>query len=237
MRFAAIIVTVVVAGCQHERLPTYRLLDVKQTCAALARHAADVKTASASGALELRRSDGRHVRLDLAVALKPPDIGRLRAWKFGQAVFDLTIHGDEVWLELQRDDKNANERITATARQLARVWRLLNGSLFNDSNLRSEMHGDRLRLERRVANEPTIVCVVNRDTLTPRQYVLLDDAGRVRFSLELDHYRAFGNIVWPMRMIATSESGRIVIELRQVDMNAELSPAAFKPPRRAEKLP
>ena len=85
--------------------------------------------------------------------------------------------------------------------------------------------------------EPAVVCEVDRRTLTPRKYSVLDDRGATRFSLTMDRYRQFGDVVWPMRMVAVSEGGMVEVELREAEVNPELPAAAFTPPRRAEKLP
>ena len=83
-----------------------------------------------------------------------------------------------------------------------------------------------------------VVCLVDRRTLAPQEYRLLDPTGRVRFTLQLEDYFLFeGGIAWPRRLTAVSDEGRIVVEMRQVELNQELAPAAFKPPRKAEKQP
>ena len=63
------------------------------------------------------------------------------------------------------------------------------------------------------------------------------DRGGTRFSLTMDRYRQFGDAVWPTRMVAVSDGGTVEVALREVDVNPELSDAAFTPPRRAERLP
>jgi outer membrane lipoprotein-sorting protein len=78
---------------------------------------------------------------------------------------------------------------------------------------------------------------VDRPTLTPRKYSMLDERGRTRFTLSLEQYRQFGQVVWPTKLTAVSESGTVEIELRDVEINPELEETAFVPPRRAEKLP
>ena len=67
--------------------------------------------------------------------------------------------------------------------------------------------------------------------------VMLDGNGKQRFSLKLDRYKQFGEVVWPTRLVAVSEGGTVEVELREVEINPPLPGAAFVPPRRAEKLP
>jgi hypothetical protein len=66
---------------------------------------------------------------------------------------------------------------------------------------------------------------------------MLDDTGKQRFSLTLDHYKQFDQIAWPTRLTAVSDSGTVEIELHDIQINPELPASAFIPPHRAEKLP
>ena len=222
-------------GCGHENLPTYPLMDATHSLAALAHRFGQVKSISGSGSLDLEQPDGQRIRLDLAAALSPPDQARLRAWKFGQAVFDLTIHADGVWLEARKTDRAIPPEVTAN--RIAQIWRLLGGSLFSDPHVVATVEANELRLVRRAGNEPELICLIDRETLTPRLYQLLDDKGLPRFSLKLDRYKIFNGLPWPTRLIAQSDTGRIIVEFREIDLNTDLPAGAFVPPRRAEKLP
>jgi outer membrane lipoprotein-sorting protein len=82
----------------------------------------------------------------------------------------------------------------------------------------------------------TITCTVDRRTLTPRAYEVKDPSGKTRFSFRLSDYKLLNNIPYPFRYDAASESGKIRIDLRDVELNTDLAPAAFTPPKRAEKV-
>ena len=49
-------------------------------------------------------------------------------------------------------------------------------------------------------------------------------------------YADFNGIAWPQRIQAVGPSGRITIDLSEIEINGELPPAAFRPPARAVKL-
>jgi hypothetical protein len=66
---------------------------------------------------------------------------------------------------------------------------------------------------------------------------MLDDKGVTRFTLALDDYQQYGQVVWPTKLTAVSDSGTVEIELHDVEVNPELPAQAFVAPRRAEKLP
>jgi outer membrane lipoprotein-sorting protein len=86
-------------------------------------------------------------------------------------------------------------------------------------------------------NGPTMLARVDRATLTPRQYQILDAVGQVQFTLTLDHYDIFNKHLWPRRIIAKSQAGTVAVDLTDIELNADLPPRAFTPPRSAEKLP
>jgi outer membrane lipoprotein-sorting protein len=214
-------------------------MDAASSLRVLAERARQVQTLSGEGLITLTRPDGESVRLDAAIAMRPPERARLRAWKFGRAIFDLTVAPDGVWV-VTPDDPKRQEQIRSAgvgAGRLARAWSVLSGGFFDAPGLTTQVTDARLRLRREAAGEPVVLCEVDRRTLTPRRYSMLDDRGVTRFTLTLDRYQTFGSAVWPTKLVATSDGGTVEVDLRQVDVNPELPPAAFTPPRRAERLP
>ena len=222
-----------------ENIPTYPLTDAASTLKLVAEHAKQVRSLTGEGLITLTRPDGESVRLDAAMAMQPPTRVRMRAWKFGRAVFDLTVTPDGVWAVIPDDPKRKEQMTSAgvSAAKLAKTWSVLSGGFFESAGLKAETRGSKLLVRRDTADEPVVVCEVDRATLTPRKYSLLDDKGVTRFTLSLEQYRQFGSVVWPTKLMAVSDSGTVEIELRGVEINPELEPAAFVPPRRAEKLP
>lgn len=235
-----VLLLALLTGCAHkENIPTYPQMSATDTLAALATRSRAIKTLNGQGLITLTRPAGDSVRLDGAIAMAPPDRTRLRAWKFGRAIFDLTVTPDGVWL-VAPDDPEHKEKIRSAgvgAAQLAKTWSVLSGGFFDSPGLTTTERGGRLIVRRETPGEPVVVCEVDRRTLTARRYTLLDDHGAQRFSMELDHYQPFGDVVWPMRLLATSDTGTVEVALREVEINPELPPGAFTAPRRAEKLP
>jgi outer membrane lipoprotein-sorting protein len=234
------ILLLLVAGCHQtyqEHLPTHPRIDPATTLAQLAQQADRLRTMSGSGTLELTQPKGQTVRLDMAVALQPPQRARIRAWKFGTAVFDLTVLPEGVWLESSKDAATPQQGIGATAVPVAKAWALLGGEFFKTPDLLTQTNGQWLVVRSVAVDQPTIICFVDRDTLTPRQYQIVDEFGKARFILTLDHYEDFAGIPWPRRIIASSDAGIISVDLTDVELNGDLQPLTFKPPRRAEKLP
>ncbi|HSU66469.1 MAG TPA: hypothetical protein VLJ39_06340 [Tepidisphaeraceae bacterium] len=191
--------------------------------------------------LTLTRPDGNSVRLDGAVVLSLDDRSvRIRTWKFNQPVFDLTLTPQGLWVEVPRESRRRGEVLPASvsAGQLARALSVFGGDFFDDPNARViDRGGKNLEVRKPMDAGQTMTAVVDRATLTVRQYRLADASGVVHFTLALKDYQQINGAFWPTRLIARSDTGTIDAELRDVEINGELPPAAFVPPRGAEKLP
>src|SRR5437016_14515019 len=103
--FFAVAVALFLGGCaaHREDLRTVHFRDDREALDILIRRADAVKTVSSQGTITLQRPDGESVRLELAMVRAGPDELRLRAWKLGRAVFDLTKTGEDVWLFTAED--------------------------------------------------------------------------------------------------------------------------------------
>ena len=240
--FICIFLCQTLTGCHHEQpesIQHFPLTDAPATLRALADRAHLVHTLSGEGLITLTRPDGQSIRLDAALVMRPPEDARVRAWKFGRAIFDLTITPDGVWA-ITPDDPDRKEQIHAAgvnAAKLAKTWSILSGGFFDNPHLTTQTQGTKLILRRQNPDHLTILCEIDRATLTPRKYLLLDNTGHRRFSLTLDHYKQVGQIAWPTRLTAVSEGGTVEVDLHDVQINPDLPKTAFIPPRRAEKLP
>ena len=231
-----------------ERLPTYPWVDDATALRTLAERGRAVKTLSAQASITLERPDGQTVRLDGAIVMEIPGSLRLRAWKFGQAVFDLTYTPDGLWIEVGGDSSRRRDVMPASlsAARMAKTWALLDGEFFNgpfdSAGAVVDRGGPTFTARRAMSDDsPPVSCDIERATLTPRRYHLddpgRDSAGKSAFTLSLGRYADFGGVVWPTRIVATSAGGTVTIVLRDVEINGELAPNAFVPPRRAEKQP
>jgi hypothetical protein len=220
--------------CQTEHIANYPAMPAAQATRILLQRSQSIQTISAEGLVTLERPSGDTLRLDAAMVIQRPGSARLRAWKLGQAVFDITLTPAGLWVAAPRQDPSIFSDNTAN---LMRRWlRLITGA-FEDQPLASDDNGASLVLKWSADDGATIICEVDRKTLVARRYILTDRLGRERFTLELARYAEFNGIVWPRRIEAKSPDGRIVIDLRDVQMNGELPSAAFRPPARAVRIP
>src|SRR5438105_2819264 len=105
--------TFLIAGCATpERIPKYPPMPPDQALKLLADRAHVIHAVTAQGTITLTRAKGDTVRLDAAVVLDPPTRARLRAWKFGHAVFDMTLTPEGLWL-VAPDDPDRRRELTA----------------------------------------------------------------------------------------------------------------------------
>ena len=231
------------AGCTPKRppqpdLPPYRWVDTETALRDLRARADAVRTVSAEATITLTKPDGESVQLDGAVAMRNPGWVRLRAWKLNRAVFDLTLQPAGLWVMTMGDPKRKEQVLPASvnAADLLRQWSYLNGQMFHAADAsRAKVVGDTLVLTAAGPDPsaPDLRCEVDRRTLTPRRYIL--EGGEHEFELALDRYGTFDGVPWPTRLVATGSMGTVVVEQRNVEINGELAPNAFVPPRRAEK--
>ena len=129
------------------------------------------------------------------------------------------------------------QKANVGAAEIARNWSVLSGDFFNRDDLKVESHAKDIVLSAPHDRDLTLRCHIDARALVPWLYLLQDANDKTRFSLNLDDYRMIGGVAYPHRIQADSEGGRIIVQLAEVELNEELAPAAFMPPRRAEKLP
>jgi hypothetical protein len=235
----ALFAAVLAAGCaSRPAVPKQPMLQPPQAIALLAEQDSKITSATGEGSVLLTRADGQSVRLDTVVVAQFPDRVRLRAWKMGQAVFDLTLTPDGVWMLVA--DKSRREKILtagANAAQFMRGWSSLHAGFFTDPNLKIiEETPELLVLERPIEGGQRIRAVIDRGTLTIREHSVLDDKGVSRFTLTYDRYQMVNGFPWPMRLRAQGEQGQIEVSFDEVQLNQAPPAGAFTPPKRAEKL-
>jgi len=239
MKFAVALAMILVVGCAaHEQLPAVEWHNEQDARRILADRAAQIRTVTApQGLLTMQQPKGQSVRLDIAMVRDNAHRVRLRAWKLGRAVFDFTLTPEGVWL-LMPDDPSIRDRIKKAqdgVTKLADTFGILDGSLFSDPKSTYRKTGDKLSFTGSL-DHARVTCEVDATTLTPRKYTLADEKGVDRFTLTLDRYRLIDSIPFPTHYAATSDMGTMIVSLSDVELNSELAPGAFVPPRRAEKI-
>ncbi len=218
------------SGCASP-LPTYPRLGDGESCRIIAERLEAVDTVSGEGRIMLTAPDGRTVRLEGALAADPPERLRLRAWKLGRAVLDITAVGDEVWAFAP--EESAGQSFDVPEGGIARAMRLFRAEFFRGARVVEGGSTDRLLVLTETTAHDAVTCEVDRPTLTPRRFRVT--RGGVDGVLVLDRYRMTSGIAWPNEWRFESERGSAVIRLDRVEINGPLPETAFVPPRRAER--
>lgn len=234
----AVLALLLLGGCASTALPTYPWTDHDTAIEIMSRRARQLRTLSARCDLTMENPQGT-VNLDAAIAMRKPGELRLRAWKFSQAVFDLTVNGEGVFVavaeEASRPDRATMTRMSA--HRFARAWSVFNGDAFAGGSIMIQDKGGASFVVRETASEDTtILCTVDRATLTPTKYELLDEEGTIRFTLKLERYRQYGSVLFPTLVSGQSKAGAFTAQLSDVLVNQNLPDNSFVPPGRAEKL-
>lgn len=219
----------------------------QQVIDALAQRADQVQSVMSSGTMRIQTDDGGSVRLDVALLASGNDRLRLRAWKLGRAVIDLTRDGEAVWVWTSERASDPDEPDTLamlpTAAQLDLAWRLISGQLFASPPDRVEASASSGLVaiytikEQTQATPITAKLTINRPTQTIRQITIHDAQGLQRASYTPSGYRLIDGLPWATRIAFESADFAFEIVLDEVELNAALPSSAFTPPRDARKQP
>lgn len=239
---AGVVITVMTSflGACATPLPTYPPMSDAEALRTISERLDSVRSISASADLVLTSAKGETVSLDGAFVAKPPDRARLRAWKFGTPVLDLTILPEGVWA-FAAAREGAADLTNLPAAGVSRAVELLTGSYFTTAVVvPTDSTPTTLVVTGPALGRSDVRCEIDRATLTPRVFQLLgtpEDSFAATMTLTLDRYTMIGPVAWALRLRFTSPDGEILLRLGDVELNADLSAAAFIPPARAARLP
>jgi hypothetical protein len=193
-----------------------------------------IATLQSTAELQLQRADGSTATLDSAILIRRPDSVRVRAWKLGHAALDLTLNSDGLWVKT--GDQNAEPAADDLREEsVLRALQLVIGEWPQSGVDVADRGGQMFDLISTTGDGDRVECTVDRATLTPRRYRLIDAAGQIRATVEMDRYALIGEILWPFRVVARAEHGSATIRFSSVHINEELPARAFEPPAGARK--
>jgi hypothetical protein len=222
-------------GCAA-RLPTYESMEAIEAWSIVADRITGVESMRAEADATLYASDDTNMRVDAVLLMQAPHSTRIRAWKLGHAVLDLTATDDNVWFDDPSPSENQGDpELGVGPLELAEGLALLAGwSYATGIPVVAERSADAYIFECRTARG-VVHCVVDGSTLLPRSISRIDEAG-VEFSLELDRYRLVGETPWPHRASLRAGGRSIVLVFRDVILNEPLPAGAFVPSASAESV-
>jgi outer membrane lipoprotein-sorting protein len=230
-------------GACATRLPTYPPMSDAQALSTIAARLDSTRTISASTDVKLTDPQGQTITLDGALVARPPGTARLRAWKLGTPVLDLTILPDGVWAfaasrEGTTSEENPQAKLTALpAAGIAQSVELLSGTYFaNATPIPERSDASMLVVRGSALGSTQVLCTIDRRTLTPRRFTL--PAADKAMELRLSEYTLINAAPFAQRIdFLSPDGGSIVIQLHDIELNTELPAAAFTPPTRATRLP
>lgn len=227
------------AGCARtEHIPVYPPMPAPDVVSRIQDRSAHLTSATGKGQLTLEGRDGRSITIDVVYIWQSPDLARIRGWVFGQAVVDLTVRPDGVYLFAPRLENNsAIKNLTAdqATAALHRVMRFL-GSDLNSSVTISRESDDKIELTQPQPDGAQIISTIDPRTLTIRSCKVLDGEGIERFNLKLSEYALFNTTLWPQKIEGTRDGQKITLETSEFQPNVA-APNAFLPPARAKQIP
>ncbi len=238
------------SGCATDAnfnpLPTYTALSDRDSLSLVAARQTLIKTVSARCDIVLTDPQGQTVNLDgalLAIPVTPtgPNV-RLRAWKLGQAVFDITLTSGQAWLIAPDNPRvpNPNEspNPAQTSRRIAAALDFIGPAFFESATITSSTPIV-ITATSAPTNLPETLCVIDRATLTPQRFTTGFTSSTPTATSEIifSDYRLVSGIPWAHHLHLTSPGGTVSISMSDVELNVELPPSAFVPPARARQLP
>ncbi len=240
-----LLITGLLGGCASG-LPVYPPMSDADALAKIAERQAMVKSLSAECDIDLTDVQGQRISLDGVLVVEPPGRLRLRAWKFGQAVLDLALVDGKGWVMVPDNGAAGAHHLDVSrlpAKRIRDAMDLLGPTYFREVKPvigESTAAKSADLVVRGVAlGSDDVRCEIDRPTLTPRRFVVVDQgAGEATSSeLLLDKYDTVNMIVWPMRMRLRSPTGEVMVRIREIEINGEIPAGAFVPPARAKALP
>ncbi|MCH8242121.1 MAG: hypothetical protein IH897_05855 [Planctomycetes bacterium] len=224
-----------ICGC-GPRLPVYPWRGHDLALRTIVHRAELLETLTAECRLILTRPDGTSTQLSGALVARMPGYFRLRAWKLSQPVFDVTLTPQGLWI-FAADLTGGDPLQSLPAERIVDAWSILSAGIVNSSwDPVPDLERRRFRVGKDISSSDTPTnCAIDRSTFTIREceFVAGEDDGNL--ALRMDRYKVIDGHVWPLRIEALSDHGRVTLLLDDVSINGEITEGAFQPPRRAIK--
>lgn len=242
---AMVLASIPLSGCAGG-LPTYPSMSDEAALRTIADRLDSV--AAVSGTVDILLTDlkGGTVSLDGAFVAKPPTHARLRAWKFGSPVLDLTVLPEGVWaFAAEREGTSPGDMTRLPAAGVSRSIEVMAGKYFRNAKALPESTSETLIVAGTAMGRQSVMCEIDRATLTPRAFrhqqssgsgMAADDADR-SMRIELDRYEVVNGVAWATRIRIISHTGAVELRLNEVELNGVVEASAFVPPGRAARLP
>jgi hypothetical protein len=213
-------------GIPPEPLPAVAWDDLAEAKRVLIANRDAIDTVQAEADIFITGADGKRQTFDGAIVMHQPDRYRMRAWKLTQTLFDLTVNDDGIWVaasdELRKRRPDAEKELGQLAERLGL---LLRGPDYADARF-TRRRGEL------TARWPQGSATIDPVTLSPRTFRFANPERDERFEVRTQ-FADYDGLRWYDHVEIEGAFGTVRLEFRNVEVNRELNPRAFKPPRRA----
>ena len=228
-----LVASLLVGGCAAP-LPTYAPMEASAAWRIVAERASSIRGVTSEADTTLTGDDGTSLRVDAALLLAPPDRLRLRAWKLGHAVLDVTGDGGVVWVDAPEvpEARGGADALGVEPAALVRGLLLVPGWAFaRREPVRAERRADRYVYELDTPDGP-LTCEVDVRTLAVRRWRV--EGGQ---TLELSAHRLVDGVAWPGTAVLRDGARSVRLRFRDVALDAAPDERVFAAPAGARRLP
>jgi len=211
-------------GACASPLPVYPASGVRESLGVLAERAADLESFTGGGTLTVHNPERGTVTLEAAVVARKPDQLRVRAWKLGRSMADITLDGEEVVEKMDRRVEAGS--LTEGLRGVRAVLLAIDERFYANAAELPGTDAATLVVRGVTADGTPMVCEIDRRTLTLRE-VRVDRESDEGASFTLEKYREIDGTVWPMRIRAVRGDREATLRLDWVEPNAQIAPGAL----------
>jgi hypothetical protein len=229
--------TLLASGCsgrpERVKLPTYPPAGPASTMRFMTERDAGVRTLQAQCRIKLTDSQGDSHNLDGAIVIRDDTHARLRGSKLGQTLFDLTSTPEGVWLYADSRVEEKIETKQLTAQKIVDGLSLFLRGVKLDAveSARSTPAG----LVEVVYEGGRVRATIDPATRTVQAFAILNEKGKVTRQVLMEYTLLDGYVV-PISWAGSGLDGTgFRVDLYNIEVNGELNPRAFRPPRRAEQ--
>lgn len=223
-RAALLVACLMIAGCGTS-LPTYELRSPEETLRHVSEGMHAAQTISGAGTLTVRDPERGNVSLEAALVARRPDQMRVRAWKFGRSVADVTLDGDRVLGET--DPRVDRDVLVEGLRGLRRALLEIDQEFYDRAEVLPETSDEMLIARGRLSTGEVLFARIDRPTLTLRSLSVDPDVHDDDASFSLQKYEEVGGVAWPMRIRARRGDREAAFRFDWVELNTPVQRGAL----------
>ncbi|MBB6430171.1 hypothetical protein [Algisphaera agarilytica] len=179
--------------------------------------------------------------LDAALVIQGDDRFRMRAWKLNQTVFDLTATPDGTFIvaneEMKKQAPDAEQDLAKLTDQLGKLLRGPDYRQASMSLINPLLGSDVPTSESAIfATWPEGYTQINQRSLVPENSAFgSTNPSEPSVGVETN-FSIYETLYWYQRVVVEGDFGTVEMTFRDVELNGELNPRAFKPSRRAVRI-